>query len=76
MNNSRQSRPTWSAAGVVKRKVALSDTAILFVHHHRSGAVAGESSTHQGHRRHRNTARHHVIVGKNGHASLKVLKPF
>ena len=66
---------------VIKRALELSATAVILVHNHPSGDPTPSQRGHpddQGDRRHRQplgiSVHDHIIVGKNGHASLKGLR--
>jgi DNA repair protein RadC len=66
---------------VVKRALELSSTAIILVHNHPSGDPTPSRADIQMTRQVIETARplgiavhDHIIVGKNGHSSLKGLK--
>ncbi len=66
---------------VIKRTLELSATALILVHNHPSGDPAPSSADVQMTRQINDIARplgvtvhDHIIIGKNGHASLKGLK--
>ncbi len=66
---------------VIKRALELSATALILVHNHPSGdpdPVAGRHPDDQSDHRHRRalgiSVHDHIIVGKNGHASLKGMR--